>query len=340
MDFSKKKIIVTGGAGFIGSALIRSLLHNNDCFILNIDKLSYASSLKSLESASKNSNYTFKKIDLNDFGKTLDAISKFEPDLVFHLAAESHVDNSISSPREFIDSNIVGTFNLLEAIRAYLIKCSNSKTSNFKLIHVSTDEVYGDLEPDEYPFTENSKYQPSSPYSASKASSDHLVKAWTRTYNLPFIITNCSNNYGPYQFPEKLIPVTIFNALSNKKIPIYGNGLQIRDWLHVEDHIDALQAVALKGSSGESYNIGTGNELTNIEIVKNILQKVRKYKGEKVGSDSLISYVTDRPGHDKRYSINHEKINKKLKWKAKIKFEDGIDSTVKWFIENKSWWEK
>ncbi len=336
-----KKILVTGGAGFIGSSVIKQIINTTDCDVINVDKLSYSGDLESLDSVKESKRYYFEKIDICDETNLKKIFEKHEPDVVMHLAAESHVDKSIKSPFEFIETNIIGTYVLLEQARLYWNKLNNNKKANFKFHHISTDEVYGDLNDKETLFSEESKYDPSSPYSASKASSDHLVRAWHRTYNLPTIVTSCSNNYGPYQFPEKLIPLTITNALNGIEIPIYGNGLQVRDWLYVDDHAEALVLVALNGNNGESYCIGGHNEIKNINVVKSIckaldmhrpsnFKKITKY-------EELISYVEDRSGHDRRYAINAKKIESELKWKPKENFDSGIKKTVEWYLNNQDW---
>ena len=332
-------ILVTGGAGFIGSAVIRHIIENtNDC-VVNIDKLTYAGNLESLASIESNQNYSLEELDR--------VFKEHQPDVVMHLAAESHVDRSIDGPSEFIQTNIIGTYNLLEASRQYWAKLSLDKKENFKFHHISTDEVYGDLEGPTDLFTEETSYAPSSPYSASKASSDHLVRSWLRTYGLPTVVTNCSNNYGPYHFPEKLIPLIILNALEGKPLPVYGNGQQIRDWLYVEDHARALYLVATEGEIGETYNIGGHNEKANIDVVKTIctlleeLVPTNQYSresGNAAGFESLITYVTDRPGHDVRYAIDASKIERELGWKPKESFETGLRKTVEWYLHNEQWW--
>lgn len=338
-----KRILITGGAGFIGSALIRHIINTTSYEVLNIDKLSYSGDLESLESVNDNPRYSFKKIDICDSSIIRDAISNFKPNLVIHLAAESHVDRSISSPLEFIKTNIFGTYNLLEECRNYLNN-EIGAVNEFKFHHVSTDEVFGDLYLTDDPFTEISRYKPSSPYSASKASSDHLVRAWHRTYNLPVVITNCSNNYGPYQFPEKLIPLTIINALEGKNIPIYGNGEQIRDWLFVDDHAEALLNVALNGKSGNTYNIGGNHEMENIKVVREIcgiLDEIKppKHLGIKK-YEELISFVGDRSGHDTRYAIDSSKISNELNWSPRESFKTGIKKTIIWYLKNKDWYNR
>ncbi|NOH70730.1 dTDP-glucose 4,6-dehydratase [Vibrio pectenicida] len=338
------KIIVTGGAGFIGSAVIRHIIENTNDQVVNIDKLTYAGNLESLTSVSNNSRYTFEQIDICD-RLELDRIFELhQPDFIMHLAAESHVDRSITGSAEFIETNIVGTYTLIEASRKYWATLDPEGRKRFRFHHVSTDEVYGDLEGTEELFTEETPYSPSSPYSASKASSDHLVRAWQRTYGLPTIVTNCSNNYGPYHFPEKLIPVIILNALDGKPLPVYGDGLQIRDWLFVEDHARALYEVLTKGTVGGTYNIGGNNEKTNIEVVESICLLLEEFLPSKPAGVSqyvdLIAYVQDRPGHDVRYAIDASKIERELGWKPEETFESGIRKTVEWYLDNKAWWSR
>ena len=331
-------IIVTGGAGFIGSNLINFLIKNTECNVLNLDKLSYSGNLISLDNVSSNPRYSFVHADICDHDKVNKIFTSFQPDIIMHLAAESHVDRSIDSPFEFINTNIIGTYILLESSRKYYGGLSKRKKLDFKFHHISTDEVYGDLEKTSDLFTESSSYRPNSPYSATKASSDHLVRAWSSTYKLPILITNCSNNYGPYQFPEKLIPLVILNALDGKHIPIYGQGDQIRDWLYVEDHVKALYEVAVNAKPGITYNIGGLNEKKNIEVVRsicNILDNTIPLKNGKY--KSLIKYVDDRPGHDKRYAIDSSKIKKELKWEPEETFETGLRKTVKWYLDNREW---
>jgi dTDP-glucose 4,6-dehydratase len=337
------KILITGGAGFIGSALIRYLAENTGYNILNIDSLTYAGNLESLPYDPNASRYEFKAIDICDRTAVDLAIVAFQPDAIMHLAAESHVDRSIDGPSVFMQTNIIGTYTLLEATRSYWGGLASDKKASFRFHHISTDEVYGDLENDGSLFTEDTSYDPSSPYSASKASSDHLVRAWSRTYGLPILISNCSNNYGPYQFPEKLIPVTILNALAGKPLPIYGNGEQIRDWLYVNDHVRALICVLEKGTVGETYNIGGHNEKQNIEVVRvicSILEELAPNSRPSEGYESLITFVADRPGHDQRYAIDASKIDNELDWKPAETFETGIKKTIKWYLNNDSWYNR
>lgn len=332
-------ILVTGGAGFIGSAVIRHIIKNTNNQVLNIDKLTYAGNLESLDEVEDSPNYNFKQIDICDAVAIEQVFNEFQPDLIMHLAAESHVDRSIDGPAEFINTNIVGTYILLEAARKYWQKLDNNKKSTFRFHHISTDEVYGDLEGTTDLFTETTSYAPSSPYSASKASSDHLVRAWHRTYGLPIIVTNCSNNYGPYHFPEKLIPLVILNALDGKDLPIYGKGNQIRDWLYVEDHARALYKVVTEGVIGETYNIGGHNEKQNIEVVRTICQILDELHPQSNNQpyESLITFVKDRPGHDLRYAIDATKINNELGWVPEETFDSGIRKTVKWYLNNIEW---
>ncbi|GAA6203345.1 dTDP-glucose 4,6-dehydratase [Thalassotalea sp. SU-HH00458] len=335
-----KTIFITGGAGFIGSALVRFLIKNTDNIIVNYDKLTYAGNLESLGCIDKDPRYHFIKGDICDQKQLGEAFNNFSPDIVMHLAAESHVDRSIDGPVDFIKTNIVGTYTLLEVAKKHYSSISNSQQKSFRFHHISTDEVYGDLGTTGL-FTENTPYQPSSPYSASKASSDHLVRAWHRTYNLPIIITNCSNNYGPFHYPEKLIPLVILNALKGDPLPIYGNGKQIRDWLYVDDHVQALYKVVCEGGIGETYNIGGFNEKSNLEVVEticSILNKKIKNKPQNIAKfEQLITFVPDRPGHDVRYAIDASKIEKELKWKPENTFESGIEKTINWYINNVNW---
>ena len=333
------KILVTGGAGFIGSAVIRHIIQNTNNQVLNIDKLTYAGNLESLKEIDQHSNYEFKQIDICDTEQITAAIDAFQPHAIMHLAAESHVDRSIDGPAAFIQTNIVGTYTLLEAARKYWMGLDAEAQQNFRFHHISTDEVYGDLEGTTDLFTETTSYAPSSPYSASKASSDHLVRAWHRTYGLPVIVTNCSNNYGPYHFPEKLIPLVILNALDAKPLPVYGNGQQIRDWLFVEDHARALYKVVTEGVVGETYNVGGHNEKQNIEVVKTICKILDELKPQANGQtyESLITFVKDRPGHDLRYAIDATKIQNELGWTPTETFDTGIRKTVEWYLNNQEW---
>ena len=330
-------ILVTGGYGFIGSNLIKKLLLNKNYQIFNIDKLGYASNINSIADSLNLNNqerYKFYKVDLKNFHELCEIINLIKPDLVMHLAAESHVDRSINSPWEFIESNVIGTYNLLEASRSYINKLNGGKKSNFRFHHISTDEVFGSLS-DIGTFSEKTPYDPRSPYSASKASSDHLVRAWHHTYNFPIIITNCSNNFGPWQYPEKLIPLTISKAINLQTIPIYGDGSNVRDWLFVDDHVDALIISATKGEIGETYCIGGFGERTNLQVVKKICDMLDFFCTQKIKYSELISFVNDRPGHDKRYSINSEKIQSKLNWHPKYSFDEALEKTIKWYLENK-----
>ena len=333
------KFLITGGAGFIGSAVVRHIIENTQDSVVNVDKLTYAGNLESLEAVENNPRYVLEQMDICDAKELARIFEQYQPDAVMHLAAESHVDRSIGCATEFIQTNIVGTYTLLEAVRIYWNGLSNEKKATFCFLHISTDEVYGDLENKEDLFTETSSYKPSSPYSASKASSDHLVKAWHRTYGLPAIITHSSNNYGFYQYPEKLIPLMILNALEGKSLPIYGNGLQVRDWLFVEDHAKALYKVLKAGKVGETYNISGNCEKANIEIVRTIcslLEELVPNKPEGVARyEDLITYVKDRPGHDVRYAIDATKIGRELGWKPQETFESGIRKTVEWYLNNK-----
>ena len=332
------RIIVTGGSGFIGSALIRHLINNTKHKVMNIDKLTYASNQKSLNEIKSHNNYIFKKIDICSHSKIKNVFKSYRPNIIINLAAESHVDNSIKNSTEFIKTNIFGTYNLLERSREYLSTLANLDKKKFRFHHVSTDEVYGDLGSKKKLFTEQNAYQPSSPYSASKASSDHLVRSWFRTYNLPITISNCSNNYGPYQHDEKLIPIIIKNALNQNKIPIYGKGIQIRDWLYVDDHVKAIIEIVFKGKIGETYNIGGNNLIKNIDIVKHIFKYLNIYETKNnlpiTNYKNLVTYVKDRPGHDFKYGINNTKITNELKWKPQETFESGIKKTVDWYIKN------
>lgn len=343
------KILVTGGAGFIGSAVIRHIIDNTNDSVVNLDKLTYAGNLESLSKVSDSTRYCFEQVDICNSKELYRVFTEHKPDIVMHLAAESHVDRSIDGPAAFIETNIVGTYTLLEASRAYWTSLDIDKKSLFRFHHISTDEVYGDLVGLEGLFTEETSYEPSSPYSASKASSDHLVRAWLRTYGFPTIITNCSNNYGPYHFPEKLIPLMILNALDGKPLPVYGNGQQIRDWLYVEDHARALYLVAKQGEIGETYNIGGHNEKANIDVIKTICELLEELvptnfysrkSGNTKGFSSLITYVKDRPGHDVRYAIDASKIKRELGWSPEESFETGIRKTVEWYLNNEKWLQR
>lgn len=335
-----KKILVTGGAGFIGSAVVRHLINDTEHTVLNLDKLTYAGNLSSLKTVSDSSRYRFIQADICDRA-TLDSVfADFQPDAIMHLAAESHVDRSIDGPAVAIQTNIIGTFCLLEAARKYWGELSADRKKNFRFHHVSTDEVYGSLGPEGL-FTETTPYDPRSPYSAGKASSDHLVSAWHHTYGLPILITNCSNNYGPYHFPEKLIPLVILNALDEKPLPVYGKGENVRDWLYVEDHARALVLVVEKGKPGETYNVGGSNERTNIEIVRKICSALDRLapRSNEAPYGDLIAFVADRPGHDQRYAIDATKISTELGWVPQDNFETGLEKTIRWYLDNKWWWE-
>ncbi|HFX7562632.1 dTDP-glucose 4,6-dehydratase [Acinetobacter baumannii] len=337
------KILITGGAGFIGSAVVRHIIQNTEDEVLNVDKLTYAGNLESLISVENNPRYQFSQTDICDRAALDKLFETFQPDAVMHLAAESHVDRSITGPYAFIETNVIGTYQMLEASRAYWLSLSDEKKAAFRFHHISTDEVYGDLEGTTDLFTETTSYSPSSPYSASKASSDHLVRAWNRTYGLPVLVTNCSNNYGPFHFPEKLIPLMILNALQGKSLPVYGNGQQIRDWLFVEDHARALYTVVTQGTVSETYNIGGHNEKANLDVVHaicDLLEELAPHKPEGVAQyKDLITYVKDRPGHDVRYAIDATKIKEELNWVPKESFETGLRKTVEWYLNNKEWVE-
>ena len=341
---STKRILITGGAGFIGSALIRHIIHSTDFHVLNLDKLTYAGNLDSLNEIQQSERYSFEAVDICDNNELSNAFSRFQPNCVMHLAAESHVDRSIDEPAEFINTNITGTFLLLQKARSYFLGLSEIEKKSFVFHHISTDEVYGDLVGTDDLFSEITSYAPSSPYAASKAASDHLVRAWGRTYGLPVIVTNCSNNYGPYHFPEKLVPHMILNAFHGKPLPIYGDGLQIRDWLYVEDHAKALIRVVTEGKIGETYNIGGHNEKTNLEVVKTICDLLEELAPQKpsgvINYRDLITFVKDRPGHDARYAIDASKIERELGWVPEETFETGLRKTVQWYLDNTSWWER
>ncbi len=335
-----KRIAVTGGYGFIGSALIRLLLLETDHEVLNIDKLTYAANRASIPGAGNNPKYRFAEADIADARAMRKAFEEFQPDAVMHLAAESHVDRSIDGPQEFIATNIGGTFTLLQEALRYWQGLPAERAGRFRFLHVSTDEVFGDLGPEEPAFTEETAYQPSSPYSASKAASDHLARAWHRTYGLPVLVTNCSNNYGPYQFPEKLIPHMIIKALAGEPLPVYGDGRNVRDWLHVDDHARALLLAVEKGAAGETYNIGGLNERTNLQVVEAICDQLDRASPSPQGPRRrLISFVTDRPGHDRRYAIDASKIVRELEWRARKTFETGVEDTVRWYLDNRGWWD-
>jgi len=333
------KILITGGAGFIGSAVIRYLIQNTPHAIVNVDKLTYAGNLESLYPVSENKRYAFERMDVCDHHEMIRVFAAHQPDAVMHLAAESHVDRSIDGPAAFVQTNIVGTYTMLEAARQYWQELDRGRKSCFRFHHISTDEVYGDLSPNDPPFTETTPYAPSSPYSASKAASDHLVRSWIRTYEFPALITNCSNNYGPCQFPEKLIPLMILNALDGKPLPVYGQGENIRDWLYVDDHARALCLVLEKGRVGETYNIGGNCELKNIEVVRSICDVLDEQapSSHTTNYSQLITFVTDRPGHDLRYAMDANKIKQELGWSPKETFATGIRKTVKWYLENLNW---
>ena len=337
------QFLITGGAGFIGSAVIRELIHNTGHRVVNVDKLTYAGNLESLESISDSERYTFVQADICDAPAMQHLFEQHQPDVVMHLAAESHVDRSIDGPAAFIQTNVVGTAVLLEAARAYwkdLQQQDADKAEAFRFHHISTDEVYGDLKGTDDLFTEDTPYAPSSPYSASKASSDHLVRAWQRTYGLPTLVTNCSNNYGPYHFPEKLIPLMILNALAGKPLSVYGDGQQIRDWLYVEDHARALIKVATEGAIGDTYNIGGHNEKANLTVVETLCDLLQELVPQESSYRELITFVTDRPGHDVRYAIDASKIERELGWKPEETFETGLRKTVKWYLANETWWKR
>ncbi len=335
------KILVTGGAGFIGSALVRQLLRETDAEVVNVDMLTYAGNLDSLAEVGENARHHFERVDIRDAEGVCRVFQEHRPSAVIHLAAESHVDRSIDGPAEFIQTNVLGTFTLLEAALQHWRNLQGEEKNRFRFLHVSTDEVFGSLGAEGL-FTESTPYQPNSPYSASKASSDHLVRAWHHTYGLPTLMTNCSNNYGPYQFPEKLIPVMILNALAGKPLPIYGKGDNVRDWLYVDDHARALRLVLAKGTPGETYNVGGHNEKTNMEVVRTLCALLDELASDSPSCphESLMTYVTDRPGHDKRYAIDASKIGRELGWKPQETFETGLRKTVAWYLENRPWCER
>lgn len=334
-------VLVTGGAGFIGSAVIRQLIDETGCRVVNVDKLTYAGNLESLGGALEHPRHVLEQVDICDRGVLDRVFEAHRPDAVLHLAAESHVDRSIAGADAFVQTNIVGTFHLLEAARAYWRQLDDARRAAFRFHHVSTDEVYGDLGPDDPPFTESTRYAPSSPYSASKAGSDHLVRAWHRTHDLPVVLTNCSNNYGPYQFPEKLIPVVILNAVAGKPLPVYGRGENVRDWLYVEDHARALRCVLEHGRVGETYNIGGGSESANIDVVRRICALLDEFKPRDAGPyEQLIEFVEDRPGHDRRYAIDSARITQELGWRPRESFESGLEKTVRWYLDHPEWVER
>lgn len=332
------RVIVTGGAGFIGSALVRHLVLEKGYEVLNVDALTYAGYLPSLKAVEGKSGYDFLHANICDRAAMDQAIAGFRPDRIMHLAAESHVDRSITGAADFIQTNVVGTFTLLEAARDYWSALGGDRKRDFRFLHVSTDEVYGSLEEDGL-FREDTPYDPSSPYSASKASSDHLAMAWQRTYGLPVVVSNCSNNYGPYHFPEKLIPLTILNALGGERLPVYGKGENVRDWLYVEDHARALDIIAERGRVGETYNVGGRNERRNIDVVRRICAVLDELAPANRPREELIEFVTDRPGHDARYAIDATKLETELGWRARENFDSGIEKTVQWYLDNEWWWQ-
>jgi len=337
---ANKTFLITGGAGFIGSAVVRELIQNSTHRVVNVDKLTYAGNLESLVNVETSERYAFVQADICDAPAMQQLFEQHQPDVVMHLAAESHVDRSIDGPAEFIQTNVVGTTVLLEAARSYWNSLEGERRDAFRFHHISTDEVYGDLEGTDDLFTEETSYAPSSPYSASKASSDHLVRAWQRTYGLPTLVTNCSNNYGPYHFPEKLIPLMILNALAGKPLPVYGDGQQIRDWLYVEDHARALIKVATEGEIGETYNIGGHNEKANLTVVETLCDLLQELVPQEQSYRELITFVTDRPGHDVRYAIDASKIERELGWTPEETFETGLRKTVQWYLANETWWKR
>jgi dTDP-glucose 4,6-dehydratase len=332
------RVLVTGGAGFIGSALVRHLVLEKRYQVLTVDKLTYAGNLDSLRAVEGRSNHAFLKADICDVPAMASAFASFRPDRVMHLAAESHVDRSITGAADFVRTNVVGTFVMLDTARAYFAELSSDEQARFRFLHVSTDEVYGSLG-SEGLFSETTPYDPSSPYSASKAASDHLAKAWARTYGLPIVVSNCSNNYGPYHFPEKLIPLTILNAIDGKPLPVYGQGTNVRDWLYVDDHARALDLIAERGRIGETYNVGGRNEVRNIDVVRRICAILDERQPQPRPHEELISFVTDRPGHDARYAIDATKLETELGWRARETFQTGIARTIDWYLANPWWWQ-
>ncbi len=339
MDNKLNRVMVTGGAGFIGSAVCRHLASDLGLHVINVDKLTYAANLNSLKSITDRPNYTFEKADICDGAAMLAIMRKHNVGAIMHLAAESHVDRSIDGPGDFIQTNIVGTFKLLEAARQYFSELNDAAKTTFRFHHISTDEVFGDLPFDDSKFHEDTPYNPSSPYSSSKAASDHLVRAWHHTYGLPIVSSNCSNNYGPYQFPEKLIPLMILNGLSGKKLPVYGKGHNVRDWLHVDDHAQALGLILRNGEVGRSYNVGGDAEMTNLDVVKAICDRLDSVVPKKASHHTLINYVTDRLGHDRRYAVDTTRIKRELGWKPNYSFSAGLNETVDWYLGNEEWWK-
>ena len=332
-----RKSIVSGGAGFIGSAVVRHLVKDLDHSVTVIDKMTYAANPRTLAEFAGSEKFRLEVVDCCDQAAVADIVARERPQHIYHLAAESHVDRSITGPRDFIETNVLGTYSMLEAARGYWQGLTGSARDDFRFLHVSTDEVYGSLENDGL-FREDTPYDPSSPYSASKAASDHLAKAWYRTYGLPVVVSNCSNNYGPYHFPEKLIPLVILNALEGKELPVYGDGSNVRDWLFVEDHARALQLIATKGRLGETYNVGGGNERTNLQVVQGICDELDAMVPAARPRRELIRFVTDRPGHDHRYAIDATKLETELGWRAQENFESGLSKTVRWYLDNPGWW--